>query len=297
MQPGVKRIIKDIKTLKIQGAREVAKAGIRALEVTAKSSKAKSKRKFVSDLQNTHNQLIKSRPTEPALQNISRNIILSVHQYHGTYDLAKIKAYTLGVCGGYVKVLAEALVNIGRIGADLITDGDIILTHCHSHSVVQIFKEAKKQGKKFSVIVTETRPRNQGILTINDLNESGINTILCVDSAIGFVMKSVTKCLTGSDSFFPDGSVANKIGTFPIAIVANKFGVPFIVAGGTYKYTSDVNLAIERRNPDEIIDHNKIKKTKIINPAFDVTPAELISIIITEKGVVEPSDFAKHVEV
>lgn len=296
MLPKVSRIIKDMKTLKIQGAREVAKAGIRALEATTRSSKANNKKGFLADLQKTNELLLKSRPTEPALRNISRNIILSVHQYHGSYNLEKVREYTLVVCEGYMKELQEALLVIGKIGSEQVVNGDKILTHCHSHSVVEILKEAKKQGKHFEVFVTETRPVNQGIITAKELNKAGIKNTFCVDSAIGYAMKETTKCIVGTDSLFPDGSIVNKIGTLPIAIVAKKFGKPFMAAGGTYKFTPDVNIEMEKRNPKEIIDPKNLGESRIINPAFDVTPAELISLIITEKGAVEPADLAKIIE-
>lgn len=293
MPQKVSKIIRDIKTLKIQGAREVAKAGIRALEITAKTSKAKNKKRFLADLQKTKDLLLKSRPTEPALRNILRNIVLSIHQYQGSYDPKRIREYTLDVCEGYMKELRVALEIIGKIGAEHVSGGDVILTHCHSHSVMEILMEAKRQGKRFEVIVTETRPVNQGLMTAGELSRAGIKNTLVVDSAIGYVMKGVTKCLTGSDAIFPDGSVVNKIGTLPIAIVAGKFGKPFMVAAGTYKFTDDIKIEIEKRDPDEIVDHEKIGKTSIINPAFDVTPAALISLIITERGAVRPPDLAR----
>ncbi|HJW97041.1 MAG TPA: ribose 1,5-bisphosphate isomerase, partial [archaeon] len=101
-------------------------------------------------------------------------------------------------------------------------------------------------------------------------------------------MKKCTKVLVGCDAILPDGSIVNKIGTLPMAIVAKAFGKPFIVAGLTSKLTHRVE--IEERDPKEVEDPANLKGAKIINPAFDITPADYVDFIITEKGIVKPHD-------
>ena len=171
--------------------------------------------------------------------------------------------------------------------------------HCHSHDVVAILLEAKKQGKRFDVIVTETEPRRQGELTARDLLKAGIKVTYCVDSAIGYVMKSADRVLVGCDAILADGSIVNKIGTFPIAIVAQRFGVPFYVAGETLKFDTQtiagIPEKIEQRDPKEVIDPKKIRGAKIINPAFDVTPADYVHSLITEKGIMKPEMLRREI--
>lgn len=281
----VSRIIRDIKSLTIQGAREVAKAGLGCFILTAKYSKAKSMNEFMKEIKGLVSVLVKTRPTEPMLKNVIASVMLKLNNYDGD----NFKDVTVNLCNDEIGKINQALAKIAGIGASQIENGDRVLTHCHSHTVVEILRKAKKEGKKFQVIVTETRPMLQGVLTAKDLSKAGIETIFCVDSAIGYVMKKTTKVLTGTDGMIlPDGSIVNKIGTFPIALIAKQFGKPFMIAGETYKFTSDMDIEIEQRNPNEIINPKSLPNVKIINPAFDVTPAGLIDLIITEKGAVRP---------
>ena len=136
----------------------------------------------------------------------------------------------------YMDELKLMVDEIAEKGAGEINDGDVVLTHCHSGHVMEILKRAKRKGKKFEVIVTETRPRDQGVLSAKELLGAGIKVTYCVDSAFGFVMKRVTRMLVGCDAILADGSVVNKIGTFPMALVAKRFNVPVLVAGGTYEF-------------------------------------------------------------
>jgi len=285
MDPEVDRIIRDIKSLSIQGAREVAKAGLRALEQAAKKSRAKTAKAFVSELEKTAVKVSRTRPTEPGLKHMLSITLVKVRGFD-TADVKKLKRFTFGVIEGLLDELESALDRIAENGARLIKSGDMIMTHCHSHSVVEILRKAKKQGKKFKVIVTETRPLYQGLMTAKDLLKSGIPVIYSEDSAVGHFMKVTTKVLVGCDAILPNGAVVNKIGTLPMAIVASHFGKPVFVAGGTIKITPDVQ--IEFREAEEIIEPKRLPGAKIINPAFDVTPPEFIDRIITEKGTVRP---------
>jgi len=282
----VSRIIRDIKSIKIQGAREVAKAGLRALEITARKSKAGSRKELLQELQKTSQKLIKIRPTEPALQNSVAGVLVQLRHTEMT-DLKKFRKHAVKVLGSRIKELDKVLEKISQFGSGIIQDRDTILTHCHSHTVIEIFRKAKAGGKKFQVIATETRPLYQGLKTAKELLKAGIPVIYCIDSATGAIMGKATKVLVGCDAILPDGSIVNKIGTLPIAIVAKRFGKPFYVAGETIKFTKKIE--IEHRNPKEVTDPKKIPGAKIINPAFDVVPAEFIEAIITEKGITEPA--------
>ena len=290
MDPKVARIIRDIKSVSIQGAREVAKAGLRAAEITAKKSRAKTAKAFVSELEKIAIKVSRTRPTEPGLKYMLSQILLKVKGFE-TEDVKKLKSSALRIIDDLLDELESELERIAENGAKLIKSGDVVMTHCHSHSVVAIFRKAKAQGKKFKVIVTETRPLYQGIKTAKDLLSSKIPVIYCEDSAIGHFMKIVTKVLVGCDAILPNGAVVNKIGTFPMALVAKHFGRGVYVAGGTIKITPEIR--IEFREAEEIIAPNKLPGAKIINPAFDVTPPEFIDQIITEKGSVRPEMIEK----
>ncbi|MBW1839530.1 MAG: ribose 1,5-bisphosphate isomerase, partial [Deltaproteobacteria bacterium] len=190
MDPECRKIIAKIKSLDIQGATSVAKAALRCLEITTKKSKAKTRNAFLTELQLVGKGVIGARATEPTLRNAVTSVILRVKIHE---DLKTIKKFTIHESKKYMDELNQMILEIADKGAGEISDGDVVLTHCHSKHVIEILKKAKRSGKKIEVIVTETRPRNQGILTAKELLDVGIKVTYCVDSAFGFVMKRVTK--------------------------------------------------------------------------------------------------------
>ncbi|RLJ07437.1 MAG: ribose 1,5-bisphosphate isomerase [Candidatus Aenigmatarchaeota archaeon] len=280
---GISEILSGIKSLKIQGARAVALAGLRAFELKLKTAKNRGELRAFSK------KLLSLRPTEPSLKNAIAYVMGKIEEIP---DFQQAKRAGILACREYEKKLQESLDLIAEIGSGQIQEGETILTHCHSSSVMAILKRARSQGKKFRVIVTETRPKLQGLITAKELLRARVQIVYCVDSAIGWVMKKVDKVLVGCDAILADGSIVNKIGTFPIALVAKAFGVPFLVSAGTYKFDPETVLGvqeiIEERDPAEIIQPRKLPGAKIINPTFDITPAEYIQALITEKGIIRP---------
>ena len=196
---------------------------------------------------------------------------------------------------------------IGSFGADLLTDGDVVMTHCNAGSLATggygtalgVIYSACEAGKKIQVIANETRPFLQGArLTAYELKENGVPVTVACDNACGQLMKQgmVNKVVVGADRIAANGDVANKIGTFTVAVLARHFGIPFYVAAPLS--TIDRNTAtgdeipIEDRTPDEV---TTVGSTRILpvdvpvyNFAFDVTPAELVTGIITEAGILHP---------
>jgi ribose 1,5-bisphosphate isomerase len=289
--PRVDAVIADIASLKIQGAKDVALAGIKCLKIVATESAATKTDDFVEELRKVGEKAALSRPTEPALRNCMGIILGKVDKYE-LRRIQNIKKYAAMVCDKLAKEIEAMVAKIAAIGAGNIIEGDVILTHCHSSHVAAILKEAKTQKKNFRVIVTETEPMRQGLKTAKELLEARIPVTYCVDSAIGFVMKKATKVMVGCDAILADGSVVNKIGTLPLAIVAAKFSVPFFVAGESLKFDSKTVVGapetIEQRPASEIAGSAELKGAEIINPSFDTVPADLVTALITEIGVMKP---------
>lgn len=196
---------------------------------------------------------------------------------------------------------------IGRHGAELIEDGMSILTHCNTGSLATVdygtalgvIRTAHEQGKKIKVFVDETRPYLQGArLTAWELTKYGIEAILISDNMAGWMMKKglVDMIIVGADRVVANGDVANKIGTYTLAVLGKHHGVPFYTALPTStidlsKKTGE-EIPIEERSPDEVTHCGGRRIApegiKVMNPAFDVTPHELVAGIITEKGVIYP---------
>jgi ribose 1,5-bisphosphate isomerase len=287
MDSRASKIICDIKKLKIQSAHGIAHAGLECLKIAINHSGAKERKHFLEEIQDIAQKIKTARPTEIELGTIINLVLFKISE-NEIEDVEKLKDFAISVCDKQIAETEVAMQRLIENGAKQIHNSDRILTHCHSRTVIGILREAKKQGKDFTVFVTETRPLKQGLITAKDLLDSKIKIVYGVDSDMGFLMKKCTKVLVGCDAILPDGSIVNKIGTLPMAIVAKAFGKPFIVAGLTTKLTHKVE--IEDRDPREVEDPRKLRGAKIINPAFDITPGDYVDFIITEKGVVKPHD-------
>jgi methylthioribose-1-phosphate isomerase len=191
-------------------------------------------------------------------------------------------------------------------GAELIDDGDTILTHCNAGALATggygtalgVIRAAHESGKKIKVIATETRPYLQGArLTAFELHEEGIEVELVPDNHVGFLCynKVVNKVIVGADRVVSNGDVANKIGTFMIALCAHEYQIPFLVAAPISTFDKDIPngtyIEIEERDGKEVkYLGNKpltLQDVKARYYSFDVTPAKYITAIITEKGIVE----------
>jgi translation initiation factor 2B subunit (eIF-2B alpha/beta/delta family) len=259
------QIVRDIKSVKIQGARNIAKKALYAYSlIPNKESKKK---------------LLASRPTEPMMENV--------------LDLAEKKPYE--------EIRAhfdEAQDKINKIVFKLIKKGDVIFTHCHSTNVINALIYAKNKGKKFEVYNTETRPLFQGRKTARDLKKAGIKITMFIDSALGVALsgeqknKKVDKVFLGADALLKKG-IINKIGSELVAQVARNNKIPVYIVADSWKFTKQ-KVPREQRKLAEIWD-TAPKKIRIKNPAFEFVPKKYIKAIISELGNLSYSNFLKKV--
>ncbi len=194
---------------------------------------------------------------------------------------------------------------MGKHGASIISDGDTILTHCNAGALacvdygtaLGVVRAAHQQGKNIDVICDETRPVLQGArLSVWEMQQEGIPVKLIVDGAAGRLMQEgeVDKVIIGADRV-AKGGVANKIGSLMVALAAKRFGVPFYVAApkSTFDHENSIyGIEIEERNPEEVLNFAGCCAaplyTDVRNPSFDIVPSDLITGIITEKGILKP---------
>jgi methylthioribose-1-phosphate isomerase len=297
-----------IKTMKIRGAPLLGAAAAFALALAAYNSKAKHREELIDELQIAAETLRRTRPTAVNLFWAIDRILVKARNSPGSQkDLAD------SVIEEAQKIADEdskANHLIGKYGAELIVDGDIILTHCNAGALATVdygtalgvIRTAWEQGKKIKVIATETRPQLQGArLTTYELKKEGIPVTLITDNMVGYVMHKqlVSKAIVGADRIVQD-AVINKIGTFSIAVLAKEHAVPFCVAAPTSTFDlkrSSADVIIEERDPEEVtrIESKRIapEGIEVMNPAFDITPLKYVKAIICENGILYKKDFDK----
>lgn len=292
----MKELLEDaqkIKSLEIQGASNIAISAINFLSNYAKRLKCKDLETCFKELYKAQVILIDTRPTEPAMKNGLKYIMNKLEQEKENI----IPEYISDIIEKYKDLYYDMIQNskqkIAEIGARRLPatgSNFTVFTHCHSSFVTAILLEAKKQGKNFKVINTETQPRLQGRKTSQKLLKAGIKVIHVVDSAMRWAVKhyQVDIIMIGADSITSEGTIINKIGSRLLALVAHEEHVPFYVASPLLKYNPETNLGIletiEMRDPQEIWE-NPPGGIKILNPAFETVSRRYIDGLITEAGI------------
>ncbi len=287
---GVTETAEKIKSMEIRGAGNIARNAAQALKSYTQESRAKTPQEFIEGLKEAGDILISARPSAVSMPNTVRLIL---HKVEGSgLDVEGLRGLVIDTVDGFIEESKTAVERIGEIGSGRISDGDTILTHCNSQAAISVIKTAHEQGKNIKVFATESRPWNQGHLTVKDLAEEGIPVTLIVDSAVRVFMKEIDKVIVGADSIAVNGAVVNKIGTSQLALIAQESRKLFFVCAESYKFHPATVLGelieIEERDPGEVADPKDFEGVKIRNPVFDVTPPEYVDLIITEKGVMPP---------
>ena len=298
-----RQVVKALREMRIRGAPLIGAAAALALAQTAYRLRGKPKDRVLPELYKTARLVRASRPTAVNLFNALNQVLGEAESLEDGRDFAD---RVVEVCLKFVEADAEMNRRLSIHGAKLISPKDRILTHCNAGAfatveygtALGVIREAHQQGKNISVLATETRPMLQGArLTAFELKRMGVSFKLITDGMVGYVMYRglVDKVIVGADRILASGHVINKIGTYTIAVLAGRHGIPFYVAAPTTTLDLETPLervVIEERNPREVLEIQGVRiaprGVEALNPAFDVTPPELVSGIITEKGVVKP---------
>jgi ribose 1,5-bisphosphate isomerase len=295
MTETVQLISEKIKRLEVQGARNVAIAAIQALQSLTKETKAKTKTQFLSELSKAQDLLYTSRETEPLMRNAIK-LIIAQAQESTKEHVDALSQVIISSSDQFLKNLETSRERVAEIGSKRIRDGCVVFTHCHSSTVTRMLAKAKKEGKNFKVVCTETRPAFQGRITAKEMLDLDIETTFIVDSAAQSFMANVDLVVVGADAITSEGNVINKIGTSSIAVVASEARKPFYVVSELLKFNPATLYGeyeiIEHRSPTEIWKEAP-EKLQIQNPAFDVTRHEYIHGLICEKGIIPPQSIVE----
>ena len=292
-----------IRTLVVRGAPAIGVSGAFGLALAALQSNAKEKDQLIQDLETAKKILFETRPTAVNLA-WGLEKIMKITKTGKNVD--EIRRSVIETAKQMAEDDVQINMSIGKNGSELFNESDTIMTHCNAGALATVgygtalgvIRATKESGKNIKVIATETRPNQQGSrLTAFELKHDWIDVTLIPDTAVGYTMANglVNGVIVGADRILLTGHVFNKIGTYQVATMAKQHNIPFYVAAplSTFDLESRPDdVIIEQRKASEVTGIGD-KRTApdgidVINPAFDMTPPELISGIITENCIVKP---------
>ena len=291
-----------IRSLRVRGAPALAAAGGFGMALAMQKSSADNAEKMMKDLKVAAQTLVATRPTAV---NLAWAVTRVLRATEDSYDLDSIRDIVISEAIAIADEDVEINKAIGKHGQKLLDDGDTVMTHCNAGrlacvdwgTALGVIRSAVEKGKEINVVACETRPLNQGgRITTWELMQDNIPVKLITDSMSGHVMKMgmIDKVIVGADRITQD-VVFNKIGTYTHSVLAREHEIPFYVAAPLSTFDPhgwEETVKIEERDGDELryIGNTQIAPANVdvYNPAFDATPMEYVSAVITENGVFEP---------
>ncbi len=307
----IESLCEAIKSLRVRGAPALGAAGGFGIALSAFKSSASSLDRLMDDIKSAGKKIISTRPTAVNLSWGTRRVIKAVEE---AGNIKEARRFALDEAKAIADEDVEKNMKLGEHGASLLEDGDTVMTHCNAGrlacvdwgTALGVIRSACAQGKNIKVIACETRPLNQGSrITAWELMEDKIPVTLITDSMSGTVMRKgmVDKVIVGADRITQD-AVFNKIGTYTHSVVAKEHKIPFYVAApvSTFDFERlEDEIEIELRKPEELKFFGKYQiaplDVDVYNPAFDATPMENVTAIITENGIFYPPFLINEVKI
>jgi methylthioribose-1-phosphate isomerase len=301
-------VARAIKTMVIRGAPAIGVAAAMGLALGMRRSRATGTKRLTTEFQRLCEVMAATRPT-------AVNLFWAIERMKNAFADGAGAGGSVGEIAARLDAEANAIHDedlaacraIGAFGADLVPRSATVLTHCNAGALATagygtalgVIRAAAGQGKKVAVLVDETRPFLQGArLTAWELVRDGIDTTVITDNMAGAMMRTdhIDLIVVGADRIAANGDVANKIGTYAVAVLAKAHGIPFYVAAPISTIDLDTpdgtRIRIEERNGREVTHLGSVRLTpdgaRVRNPSFDVTPVEYVTALITERGIARP---------
>jgi len=292
--PAVKTVVERIRTDVIGGAADTAKEVVQALAELNRDSKAQDASFLAAEIEDAVIDVLRVMPSLAPPINALHRVMGQMEETLVTGpSVAELKATVDKVAENFFAWTEDALDKVAQYGAEKIQNGDVIFTYSMSSTVSRIFRAAKSQGKSFSVIVTESRPGNEGLWTVTEMDKADIPVSVSIDACIGELVPRCDAVFVGADAVSSHGSSLCKVGTYPTALVARAHGVPFYIAADTLKFDSSTLLGLPFRvdslHRHEVLTEEYPEHVQVLGRLFDETPPELVTAIITEVGLLNPT--------
>jgi len=276
--PTVDQAAREIESMEVRGAAKIARHAAAALGRLAREGGTRD------DLEAAGQRLLDTRPTAVSLRNGVRYVLAGAGEGPEVVEARSQR---------FVHDALRARERVARNGARLLEDVDVALTHCNSQAAATSLIARHDDDPFEAVIVLETRPWRQGLITAEQLAEAGLPVEFMVDAAMGLALDRAEAAIVGVDTIAANGDVVNKVGTSLVSLACEDADVPFYVAGESFKVDTEAptghDVAIEERDPGEVLEE-PMDGVEVVNPVFDVTPADRITKLALEAGRFDPED-------
>ncbi len=286
--------------MRVRGGSAFGQAAAHAFRLVAEDDRIESTPALFAALERVAAALLEEKPTMATIHNARTLVIEAARAEVSEESLAGAREAVRARAHRFLDHSRSAVERLGTIGARLVQDGQIIMMHSFSESVLAIFAQAKGMGKQFHVICTESRPLREGRFAAGRLSSLGVPVTFVTDAAMAEMVPAANWLVVGADSVGLDGTLANKMGTNLLSIVAERFDKPFYVAGELMKLQRQTQqgfpIVLERRPPGEIIHEDEFEhgdNVTVQNQFFDLTPPQRIRAIVTEEGLFAPAQMAQ----
>ena len=286
---GYQDLIRAIKEDNISGASLISRKAAKTISLFTQQTKAKTIQAYYSSLLRIGKGLISAQPDMVSIFNLVNSILIAVEEKKDKLTLEQLNNIVRKKAGEFHKRSLESLERMAEFGQTLIFNGCTILTYSFSGGVFYILKKAKDKGKRFEVVVSESRPMFEGRKLALSLGKLGIPVTLVTDAALSLYVKKSDLVLVGADSI-SEKNFVNKVGTYGLSLLAEEFGIPFYVASDKTKFISEKWRKSPKplADPEEVLSR-KLKNVKTENQYFEEIPLLYCTKIITPYGFISPT--------
>jgi len=292
--PDVAAMVERVRKDEIGGAADTAKEVIDALANMVRDSQAKDVAALAEEVDGAVLDILRVMPSLAPPIN-------ALHRFVGTMERAQAEGVSLAEVRKRLQQARDeffawaehALTRVAQYGSEKVPEGGRVFMYSMSSTVWRILRAAKDQGRSFEVVVTESRPGNEGLWTVTEMAKANIPVSVSIDACIGELIPECDVAFVGADVLSSTGHALCKAGTYPSALVARAAGVPFYIAADTLKFDTATLYGLPYRNEAikrlDVLDASYPENARVVGNLFDETPPELITGVITEIGILHPA--------
>jgi eIF-2B alpha/beta/delta-like uncharacterized protein len=291
----VEHVLEEVRAMRVRGGSAFGQAAATAFLLIARDESLTTRDALFARLDNVADALLHEKPTMATIHNARWLIVEEVRQREAGKDLPALRAEVVRRANLFLRHSRGALEELGKMGARLVEDGQTIMMHSFSESVMALFSAARREDKTFRVICTESRPLREGRFSTTRLASLGVPVTFITDAAMAEMVPEADWVVVGADAIRVDGSVANKMGSNLLSILAAHYDRPFYVASELLKLNprtrQGIPITLEQRPASEVVgdEFSHMEQVAVRNQFFDLTPASRITMLITEQGLYAPS--------